>query len=120
MGKMSELADAVSELRRCGEALIGISETLTELFSSPETEEAPRKTEKAIPEPSKLKKLAKDPEAKPLTLEDVRAKLADKSRLGYTADVKALLLKHGAEKLSAIDPAEYPALMKEAEVLGNE
>ena len=30
---------------------------------------------------------------------------------------KALLLKHGADKLSDIDPAEYPALLAEAEVL---
>jgi hypothetical protein len=28
--------------------------------------------------------------------------------------------KHGAAKLSEIDPAEYPALLAEAEVLGNE
>jgi len=108
MGKMSELADAVSELKRCGEILIGISETLTELFSSAE------------PEPSKPDEKPKEPEAKPLTLEDVRAVLADKSRKGYTAGIRALLRKHGAEKLSGIDPTEYPALVREAEVLGNE
>lgn len=106
MGKMSELADAVSELNRCGEILIGVSETLTELFSSAE------------PEPIAEEK-PKKPEAKPLTLEEVRAVLADKSRKGYTADIRALLRKYGAEKLSGVDPAEYSALVREAEVLGN-
>lgn len=108
MGKMSELADAVSELKRCGEILIGVSETLTELFSSAESE------------PPVAEEKPKEPEAKPLTLEEVRAVLADKSRKGYTADIRALLQKHGAEKLSSVDPAEYPALVREAEVLGNE
>jgi hypothetical protein len=55
--------------------------------------------------------------SKPLTLEQVRAALAEKSRAGHTSEVKALLIKHGADKLSDIDPAEYPALLAEAEVL---
>ena len=59
------------------------------------------------------------PEEKTLTLEDVRAVCADKSRSGFTAEVKALLGKHGAEKLSEINPAEYKALLAEVKVLGN-
>ena len=43
--------------------------------------------------------------------------LAEKSRAGHTAEVRALLVKHGAEKLSDIDPARYPALLADAEVL---
>ena len=54
-----------------------------------------------------------------ITLEQVRAVLADKSRRGYTAEVKALLRQHGADKLSDIAPAEYEALLAEAEALGN-
>jgi hypothetical protein len=45
--------------------------------------------------------------------------LAEKSRAGHTAEVRALLQKHGAAKLSEIDPANYEALMKDAEVIGN-
>lgn len=56
-------------------------------------------------------------ETRPLTLEDVRAVLAEKSRAGHTAEVKALLTKYGAEKLSEMDPANYQALLSEAEVL---
>ena len=54
-----------------------------------------------------------------ITLEQVRAVLADNSRHGYTADVKALLRQHGADKLSEIAPSEYEALLAEAEALGN-
>ena len=59
------------------------------------------------------------PEKNPLTLEDVRAVWADKSRKGFTADVKAILTKHGADKLSEVNPTEYKALLAEVEVLGN-
>ena len=38
---------------------------------------------------------------------------------GFTKEVKELLMKHGANKLSEIDPAEYEALLTDAEVLGN-
>ena len=45
--------------------------------------------------------------------------LAELTRLGFSDEVKALLKKHGAERLSAVDDAEFPALMKEAEALGS-
>lgn len=54
---------------------------------------------------------------KAVTLEQVRAVLADKSHDGFTAEVRALLEKHGAKKLSEIDPANYAALLADAEEL---
>ena len=64
------------------------------------------------------RKVAKtEPEKKPLTLEEVRAVLAEKSRAGHTAEVKALINKHGADKLSEVDPSEYAALLADVEVL---
>ena len=45
--------------------------------------------------------------------------LAEKSRAGHTAEVRALLKKHGADKLSEIDPAKYEALLQDTEVIGN-
>ncbi len=112
MGRMGELADAVSELKRCGEILIGISETLMELFGSAEPEK-----QEETPKKTKTAKKEKRPEAKPITLEEVRAVLAEKSRAGHTEEVRELLARHGADKLSEIDPAEYAALLAEAEVL---
>ncbi len=49
-----------------------------------------------------------------VTIERVRAVLSELSRAGKTAQVKELLKKHGGDKLSAVDPAEYPALLQEA------
>lgn len=52
-----------------------------------------------------------------LELEEVRAVLAEKANAGHTAEVKVLIRERGANRLSEIDPAEYPALLAEAEKL---
>ena len=91
---MKELA---AELARCGNALLALSAVMT--GAKPATQ--PKLTEQLETVP----------------LEKVRSVLADKSRLGHTAEVKALLQKHGAQKLSEIDPAEYSILLAEAEAL---
>lgn len=57
-------------------------------------------------------------EEKPIDRSKVRAKLAELTRLGFSDEVRELLQKHGAERLSAVDDAELPALLKEAEVIG--
>jgi len=53
-------------------------------------------------------------EAKKVTLEEVRRVLAELSRDGFTAQVRELLVKHGAKKLSEVKETEYEALLKEA------
>ncbi len=68
--------------------------------------------------------LAPEPEQaappKVCTYEEVRAVLAEKSRTGYRAEVKALLTEHGVKQLSDItEPAALAALMAEAEVIGS-
>ena len=113
MGKASELSMLVDELKKCGETLISISEELTGMFSSAKTEKQSAKKNVSKGEEQK-ESVEKIP-----TLEDVRAVLADKSRAGFTEQVKELLKKHGADKLSAVDPTEYKALLADAEVLGN-
>ena len=88
-----DLKDLALELARCGNALLALSKAVSG-----------EKLETAAP-------------AEPIPLEKVRSVLADKARLGHTAEVKALLQKHGAVKLSEVDPAEYPDLLAEAEGL---
>ena len=57
---------------------------------------------------------------KTYTYEEVRAVLAEKSRSGFRAEVKALLTAHGVKQLSEVtDPTELTALVREAEVIGN-
>ncbi len=128
MSKMSELARLMAELKHCGEILIGVSESLTEMFRSGAVE---KETVKAMTESEVVKEKPSEtadtgeqqPEEKeapkPLTIEEVRAVLAEKSRAGHTAKVKELLAKHGSanRRLSEIKPAEYAALLADAEVL---
>ena len=57
------------------------------------------------------------PEQPKLSLEEVRAILAEKSRAGFTAQIQQLLEKYGANRLSKIDPVHYQALIKDVEVL---
>ena len=56
-------------------------------------------------------------ESKEIGIEAVRAVLAEKSRDGKTSQIKALLLKYDAGKLSGVKPEDYAALLAEAEVL---
>lgn len=57
---------------------------------------------------------------KTYSLEEVRARLADVSRAGFTEEVKTLIERYGASKLSDIHPSKYTDLMKEAMVIGND
>ena len=101
MSKTSEMEATIRELRDIASSINDIANWLTGAFSGAE-EAAP------APEPEKA-----------LTLEEVRAILAEKSRDGFTAQIRDLLLKYGAKKLSEVDPASYKALVADAEVLGN-
>lgn len=51
---------------------------------------------------------------KVVTIEQVRAVMAEKSQAGLTSKVKELLEKYGANKLSAVNLDNYAALMEEA------
>lgn len=55
-----------------------------------------------------------------VTLEEVRAVLADKSRLGFTKDIKNFIIELGVTKLSEVKPQDYRILLKKAEGLGND
>ena len=61
-----------------------------------------------------LDKTLKVLDEKKYTLDDVRKVLVEKSKNGKQAEVKALLLRHGAERLSDIDSKEFESMMKEA------
>ena len=96
MAKMSELDAALTELSNHTAALIDAVQSIRELLGTA-----------VMPEP-----------AKSYTIEEVRAVLLAKRKAGYRDEVKAMLITHGGERLTDVDPAEYPALMKEAEALG--
>ena len=51
---------------------------------------------------------------KAVAIEGVRAVMAQKTQEGKSKEIKDLLQKYGAVKLSAVDPEHYSALLKEA------
>ncbi|RHU80260.1 rRNA biogenesis protein rrp5 [Clostridiaceae bacterium OM08-6BH] len=74
-------------------------------------------TDAKVIEAQEVKELSAEKE---VTMEDVRAVLGQKSQAGMIAEVRELIIKYGGTRLSDIDPAQYKALLAEAEVLGNE
>ena len=76
--------------------------------------EEPKKRSRAKPKAEEP-----PPEKKPVTFEELRRILSEKTRAGYTEDIRAAILNYGAEKLSDVDPAHYEALLKEVEAIGN-
>lgn len=92
---MAKKKQAADELRSLAEQLISIADRLDQEKPEPKAEKP----------------------AKEISYTDIRKILADKSRAGHTAEIKEILTKHGAGKLSEIDPKEYAAILKEAEVL---
>lgn len=97
MGKIADMAMTIEELRKAAATIADAADWLAQQFG----EEA-----QAVPAP--------EPQLK---LEDVRAVLADISRKGHMAEIRTLLQKHGASRLSEIDPANYKALLKDVEEL---
>jgi len=101
MSRTKLLLDVVTDLQN----LAGSIQTIAEVLAS--NEESPRTQEKAPVKKASSKK-------KKISLEEVRTLLAQKSQAGFTADIKNLLEKYGASKLSEIDAKYYEALMKDA------
>lgn len=93
---MRRLSDSVQAA--CDAFMEGLSEE-----ASKEIEEAPRARE----EPK-------------VSMEMVRGVLAQKSQSGFSVEVRAIIQKYGASRLSEIDPKDYEAVLKEAEGIGNE
>lgn len=109
MSKMNELFQTVDELKTAAQLLLSAADSLTDLFAG----------SGGIPEESNQDTSPPTEDNKTLTLESVRAVLAEKSRSGFTDEIRALLEKYGAEKLSEIDPKFYEDLLDEVKVLGN-
>lgn len=71
----------------------------------------------ALESDEELEEVKTNEEEKTYELEEVRKILADKSRAGYTAQIRDLLQKHGAKKLSEMEPKNYRALLDDVEKL---
>ena len=114
MSRMKLLLDVVEDMRSLADSLQAVATALGQ--SDPEDAAAPAPAPETPPAPAPA---PADPPPKAITLEEVRAVLAERSHDGYTDQVRGLLQKYGAEKLSGVDPKHYAALLKDAEVLGH-
>lgn len=104
MSKTKLLLDVVDNLRALADSVSAVAEVMA---GNEPTQSAPQE------QPA----VGSRPMSTPVTLVQVRAVLAEKSQAGFTAEVRGLLEKHGAQKLSQIDPVNYAALLSDAEAL---
>lgn len=103
------LLKVVEDMRSLSDSVQAVCNTVVEGLS----EEKPKAIEAKKAEPVKKA----EPE---ITLEQVRSVLAQKSQAGFTAEVRAIIQKYGASRLSEINPKDFKAVLADAEVLGNE
>ena len=106
VNKTKLLLDVAANLSNLADSIWAVAEAM----AGAEKADTPNPELPAAAEETKSK-------TKGVTLEQVRAVLAEKSQQGFTADVRTLLEKHGAPKLSQIDPTNYAALLADAEEL---
>lgn len=100
------------------EAINDTAKALANLSNALLKEQSEIAKEEVVPKKKSVTKQLFDPNPKKkeatVTIEQVRAVLAEKSQAGFTIQVKELLEKFGANKLSAISPDDYAAVMEAA------
>ena len=99
-------AQIVATIHRIGEDIIALADYLTAYYA------------KDGDEPDEVS-AAPEPAATTIKLEDVRAVLAEISRSGKTAQMKKLLGRFGASKLSDVKVEDYAALLAAAKEVKN-
>ena len=113
MSRTKLLLDLADSIRAVAENLETIVKTLAEDDPLPAPDTAPT----AAPVPSSSPQAQAD-EAAALDLPTLRAFTADKAKTKeQKAQVKALLAKHGVNRLPELPEAEYAAFKKEVEAI---
>ena len=95
---LNELSQTLDELVECGERLIKIAENIRGLYSTkaPPTEVEP---------------------AKVYEFTEVRQAFAKKSHEGHSAEIRELLKRYGADRLSEVKQEDYGKIMTELEAI---
>ena len=120
---LEELMDNTQKFVLCGRAMLDAIEEIANQSAMFKVQSSNEPAAEAPSEPAPVKQteaVKTETEApKTATMEEVRGLLAEKSRSGFRAEVKALLTAHGVEKLSEItDPVELGKLQEEAGKIG--
>jgi len=103
MSRTKLLLDVVEDIRRLADSLQTVAETMA--GNTPSDDSIPDSNPDSSPQKHTPQQVA---------IDQVRAVLAEKSGDGKTQEVKALLFKYDAGKLSGVKPEDYPALLEEA------
>ncbi len=120
MDKVQELVSSLDDMAACSErltkALLGVRDIITGNRKKAESKvtaakaDVPEKAETKPPEPEK-------PKAKTYTFVEVRQACSAKAHEGYTEQIRAMIAKHGADRLSAVKEEDYAAIMADLETL---
>ena len=111
MDKVKLVLDVIQKLLKVAEDLKNLSESVQSVCTVVSEGLSPEEEQEQEQEQI---------EDKSVEFEKVRGVLANKSREGHTAKIKEIIKKYGADKLSEVDPKEYPAILKEVEGLKDE
>lgn len=112
MSKEDELSQVLNEMITSGENMIKAANALMAIIASGKEELHALSPQETPPEPH-----TKSP-AKVYEFIEVRKAFSAKAHEGYTEQIKTLIAKYGAAKLSDIKKDDYPALMADLEVIG--
>lgn len=105
LGKVKQMQECISDLRKAGLDILEIAKDLTEMFTDEVMEmDEPKAMVVELP--------------KPPAIEEVRSALAEKTRQGYSAEVRQLLKSYGVDKLSTLSEEHYADVLKEADCIG--
>lgn len=121
--KMSEFTDGIGTVFAGVLQILqsldpAIAEKVVEMVEQEKAKTAKTEEKKAETEVKKEEPKAEEPEKK-YTFEEVRKAMSAKSGAGYTAEVRGLLEKYGASRLSEIKEADYAAIMEEVKTIGS-
>ena len=114
------LVPLIEELSRNITEIASILRAAESAESNLETQMTPSNQKQSLQEPSQSKQASgtdSSASSVKVTVEDVRAVLAEKSQDGLTAKVRELLESFDAKKLSAVDPDRLPELLEAAKAL---
>lgn len=138
MSQQNEISELLDTLIACGENMARLGKLLkkeaaaasethgasdTEAGRTALTKEAPSNNISNETEVKESMAAQEDPaseeaEIRSYSFAEVRRAAASKSHAGFTGQVKALLVKYGADKLSHVKESDYPAFMHDLEVIG--
>ncbi len=134
MEKIESLRAGVAEMRSVAQRLNQWADDLEASFrdqEAPEREVPPaesvqpgkrKKAEEGKKSPGSTEAastVVPESEAKPLTLPEVRAILAEKCAAGFGTQVKALIESYGASSLKGVPPEKYGELLEAVKGLGD-